>query len=274
MIKNITPFFLDGGVQEVATGNSEVTWNGTSSFVTIEASGARNFILPDNVNGKKIPFGTMVVIVKSDDNTNVITVNPTSDVSDTVASVALSAQYQTCMFMFKGPRGSNVIGEWALLSFGVSGSFTGGTVAGATTFTGGATFSGTTPATFSSQATFSSVATFNSIPLFQGGIHMSSVAITAAGTSQTDATQLTTAQRNSTVVYSNPSANNQGIRLADNLTSNKVVYVFNTSTANNLKVYPIVGGSMNGTSNGSVTIAPSSGKMLFCLDTADNWIAS
>jgi hypothetical protein len=275
MIKNITPFFLDGGVQSVSSATSEVTWNGTSSFVTIAASGARNFILPNSVGGKKIPFGTMVVVVKSDNNSNAITVNPTSDISASVPSVALSTQYQTCMFMFKGPRGStNTIGEWALLSFGVgggSGSFSGGTVSGATTFSSTIEVDGT--AQFDGASTFNASSTFNSIAQFQGGMHMSTVAITAAGTNQDDATQMTTAQRSATVVTSNPLSNNQGIRLADNDTANKVVYVFNVSATNNLKVYPIVGGSMNLVTNGSVTIAPGSSKMFLCLDSSDNWIA-
>lgn len=250
MIKNVTPFFLDGGVQNATAGTSEVTWNGTSSFVTIAASGPRNFILPNSVGSKKIPFGTMVVVVKSDNNSNAITVNPTSDVSTSVPSVVLSGQYQTCMFMFKGPSGStNTIGEWALLSFG-------------------------TGSTFDSPTTFNSTSSFNGIAQFQGGMHMAPVTIAAAGTTQNDATQMTISEWSKTIVTSAPSADNQGIILADNLVINKVYHVFNTSATNNLKVYPIPTGSMNGTVNGSVTIAPKSGKMFFCPDSADNWIAS
>lgn len=275
MIKNVTPFFLDGGVQNATAGTSDVTWNGTSSFVTIAASGSRNFILPNSVGGKKIAFGTMVVVVKSDNNTNAITVNPTSDVSASVPSVALSTQYQTCMFMFKGPSGStNTIGEWALLSFGVGGggggSFTGGTVSGATTFSSTLEVDGA--ATFDSTSAFNAASTFNGIAQFQGGMHMATVAIAAAGTTQADATPITDSSK--TIVTSAPSADNQGIILADNQVVNKVCHVFNTSATNNLKVYPFSGGSMNGTSNGSVTIAPKSGKMFFCPDAADNWIAS
>ena len=277
MIKNVTPFFLDGGVQNATAGTSEVTWNGTSSFVTIAASGSRNFILPNSVGGKKIAFGTMVVVVKSDNNTNAITVNPTSDVSASVPSVALSAQYQTCMFMFKGPSGStNTIGEWALLSFGVGGggggSFTGGTVSGATIFSNTLEVDG--GATFDNTSSFNGTSTFIGIARFQGGMHMATVAITAAGTTQADATQIQITDWGKTIVTSAPSADNQGIILADNLVVNKVYHVFNTSATNNLKVYPFSGGSMNGTSNGSVTIAPKSGKMFFCPDAADNWIAS
>jgi hypothetical protein len=278
MIKNVTPFFLDGGVQIVATAATDVPWNGTSSFVTVAASGARSFLLPSAVGGKKIAFGTMVVVVKSDNNTNAITVNPTNDVSSSVPSVALSTQYQTCMFMFKGPSGStNTIGEWALLSFGVGGSgggtFTGGTVSGATVFSsslevdGNATFDGGTNS-------FNGTSSFNAIAQFQGGMHMSAVTITAAGTTQADATAMTAGDWSKTIVTSSPSADNQGIILADNLVVNKVYHVFNTSATNNLKVYPISGGSMNGTSNGSVTIAPKSAKMFFCPDATDNWIAS
>jgi hypothetical protein len=277
MIKNVTPFFLDGGVQPVATASSDVTWNGTSSFVTVAASGARSFLLPSAVGNKKIAFGTMVVVVKSDNNTNAITVNPTNDVSSSVPSVVLSTQYQTCMFMFKGPSGStNTIGEWALLSFGVGGggggSFTGGTVANATVFSNNLEVDGI--ATFDGNSSFNGNGTFNGIAQFQGGMHMAPVTITAAGTTQTDATPMTVFELGKTIVTSAPSADNQGIILADNLVVNKVFYVFNTSATNNLKVYPISGGSMNGTSNGSVTIAPKSSKMFFSPDAADNWIAS
>jgi hypothetical protein len=85
---------------------------------------------------------------------------------------------------------------------------------------------------------------------------------------------MTTVDGSKTIVTSAPSADNQGIILTDNTVVNKVFYVFNTSATNNLKVYPISGGSMNGTSNGSVTIAPKSSKMFFCPDATDNWIAS
>jgi hypothetical protein len=135
MIKNVLPFFLNGGVQDVTSGSSDVEWNGSSSFVNISASGARtiSFGVADP-SGMPVRPGTMVVVMKTDDNANAITVDPSPDMEIAADTFVLDVQNQTCLIMFKAPYGSNTKGEWVMLASDTSSAFDGGTVNSATTF--------------------------------------------------------------------------------------------------------------------------------------------
>lgn len=254
MIKNVTPIFLDGPAQAISSGTTTVTWDGLSSFVSISNNGARTFTLPNNIGGKKIQFGTVVVVIKADSNSNALTINPTSDHSSAVQAVTLAAQNQCAMFIWKGPRGTNTIGEWALLSLGIGGAgsaFTGGSVSGATTFD--LTVSVTGLATLSGGVDISKTIKYDATPL-----------IVALGTNQADAKVLTTEESESNCLVVSSSANNQGIVLP-NMTSGTGYHVFNSNGTNNLKVYVATGASLNSVTDSVVTIAP--GTSRFFLST-------
>lgn len=135
MIKNVLPFFLNGGVQDVTSGSSNVEWNGSSSFVNISASEARtiSFGVADP-SGRPVKPGTMVVVMKTDNNANAITVDPSPDMEAAADTFVLDVQNQTCLLMFKAPHGSNTRGEWVMLASDTSSSFDGGTVNSATIF--------------------------------------------------------------------------------------------------------------------------------------------
>lgn len=135
MIKNVLPFFLNGGVQDVPAGTGNVQWNGSSSFVNISATAARtlSFGVTDP-SGKPVKPGTMVVVMKTDNNANAITVDPSPDMEVDAGTFVLSSQNQTCLLMFKAPYGTNTKGEWVMLASDTSSAFNGGLVANATIF--------------------------------------------------------------------------------------------------------------------------------------------
>lgn len=271
MIKNVTPFFLDGGVQNEPAADTNVTWNGVSSFVTIAASGARTFTLPNDIGGKKIPFGTMVVVVKSDDNSNAITVNPASDLSADVPSVNLSSQYQTCMFMFKGPSGStNTIGEWALLSFGVGGSggtFNGGTVANVTTFNDTTTFNGAS--VFNASAGFYSGLLTTSVG--NSGLYTASIQNVTVGSEYTQNSTIVTVT-GEFVVCSGVTVALQAITLTA-LPIGVTFTVFNTGSAT-MRVYPPTGGQINSLGvNAAYSVAASRGLRMVSLGSGNFLLA-
>lgn len=142
MIKNVLPFFLNGGIQVLTDDTATEAWNGKASFVHAQASGAKSFTLGlTDENGLPVKPGTIVVVVKVDADSNAITVDPTPDmstpdVSSEVGSVQLNGENQTCMFMLKAPHGSNTKGEWVLLAKDADTTFSGGTVSADTTFSG------------------------------------------------------------------------------------------------------------------------------------------
>lgn len=135
MIKNVLPFFLNGGVQDVVSGTSNVEWNGSSSFVNISASGNRtlSFGVTDP-SGRPVKPGTMVVVMKTDNNANAITVDPSPDMEVDAGTFVLDVQNQTCLLMFKAPYGSNTKGEWVMLASDTCSAFDGGTVSNPTLF--------------------------------------------------------------------------------------------------------------------------------------------
>ena len=137
MIKNVLPFFLNGGIQVLTDDTATEAWNGKASFVHAQASGAKSFTLGlTDENGLPVKPGTIVVVMKVDADSNAITVDPTPDMSSEAASVELNGENQTCMFMLKAPHGSNTKGEWVLLAKDADTTFSGGTVSADTTFSG------------------------------------------------------------------------------------------------------------------------------------------
>ena len=137
MIKNVLPFFLNGGIQVLTDNTATESWNGKASFVHAKASGAKSFTLGlSDENGFPVKPGTIVVVMKVDADANAITVNPTPDMSSEAASVELNGENQTCMFMLKAPHGSNTKGEWVLLAKDADTTFSGGTVSADTVFSG------------------------------------------------------------------------------------------------------------------------------------------
>lgn len=119
----------------MTSGSSNVEWNGSSSFVNISASGARtlSFGVADP-SGRPVKPGTMVVIMKTDDNANAITVDPSPDMDAAADTFVLDVQNQTCLLMFKAPYGSNTKGEWVMLASDTYRLFNGGTVNNQTAF--------------------------------------------------------------------------------------------------------------------------------------------
>lgn len=215
---------------------------------------------------KKIQFGTVVVVIKADSNSNVLTVNPASDHSSAVPSVNLAAQNQCAMFIWKGPRGANTIGEWALLSLGIGGAgsaFTGGSVSGATTFDSTVGVTGS--------ATFSSTVSVTGLATLSGGVDISKTIkydatplIIALGTNQADAKVITTEESESNCLVVSSSANNQGIVLP-NVTVGIGYHVFNSSGTNNLKVYVATGASLNSVTDSVVTLAPGASRLFLSM---------
>lgn len=119
----------------MTSGSSDVEWNGSSSFVNISASGARtlSFGVADP-SGRPVKPGTMVVVMKTDDNANAITVDPSPDMDAAADTFVLDVQNQTCLLMFKAPYGSNTKGEWVMLASDTCSSFDGGSVSNPTVF--------------------------------------------------------------------------------------------------------------------------------------------
>jgi hypothetical protein len=145
MIKNVLPFFLDGGIETISsTGGGTKTWSGKSSFVEVSGTTACTLSIGDkDENGKPIKHGTMLVVTKTG-ATGQITVDPTSDFTGDDA-FNLNTIRDAILFMYKGPSSSNVLGEWIPLTrfeLDTNTIFTGGTVSGATTFSSSATFNG------------------------------------------------------------------------------------------------------------------------------------
>jgi len=147
MIKNVLPFFLDGGIETISsTGGGTKTWSGKSSFVEVSGTTACTLSIGDkDENGKPIKHGTMLVVTKTGATGN-IDVDPTSDFTGD-DTFRLSTSRDAVLLLYKGPSSSNVLGEWIPLTrFEAdtvnTSEFDGGTVAGATTFSSLITMTG------------------------------------------------------------------------------------------------------------------------------------
>lgn len=137
MIKNVLPFFLDGGIEDISSiGGGTKTWSGKSSFVEVSGTIACTLSIGDkDENGKPIKHGTMLVVTKTG-AFGTVSVDPTSDFTGDDA-FSLYTTRDAVLLMYKGPSSSNVLGEWIPLTrFEVDTNtlFTGGNVSGATAF--------------------------------------------------------------------------------------------------------------------------------------------
>lgn len=117
MIKNVIPFFLDGGIQEE---NTSADWNGTSSFVSVStSSGTRQISLNSTDSyGRPVKHGVMVTVVKSDIGSGQVKVVMDSDFSNDsdLDEVYLYRTGQSAMFLFKDSNVQGRTGEWVVLS--------------------------------------------------------------------------------------------------------------------------------------------------------------
>lgn len=114
MIKNVLPFFLDGGIQEASNTQN---WNGTSSFVEVDTTGGAVAITLKDTDdyGKPIRHGVMVVITKKAGDGFGVVVSCDSDFS-TGTDTTLTFVNDSALYLYKGPSTSNDKGEWVLLS--------------------------------------------------------------------------------------------------------------------------------------------------------------
>lgn len=125
MSKHVFPLILDGAVQAVTSSSD--SWNGLTSYVTCTAGSAYTFTLAKNAD-EKLRAGTLITFIKTDANSNAITINPTDDFdSGSVNSVALGSQNESCTFIYDGS-------SWRLFTQDQTNStaFAGGTVSSLT----------------------------------------------------------------------------------------------------------------------------------------------
>jgi hypothetical protein len=139
MIKNVLPFFLDGGIENISShggSSSHKQWSGKSSFVNVTGVANCTIVIGDkDENGMPIKHGTMLVVTKETSGGTVY-VNPDSDFSSD-NFFELTNLDDSVLLMYKGPSSSNVLGEWIPLSryeADTTLEFTGGVVGSATTF--------------------------------------------------------------------------------------------------------------------------------------------
>ena len=112
--KRVFPFFLDGGIQEVTTASD--SWDGTSSFIEVTRSGVVSLSIGITDSfGRPIPHGTMLVVKKTTDNYNSVTIDPSADFNSSDNTVVLQGGNSMALFIFKSPSATNDKGEWVLL---------------------------------------------------------------------------------------------------------------------------------------------------------------
>ena len=126
MSKHVFPLILDGAVQAITSASD--SWNGLTSYVTCTAGSAYTFTLAKNAD-EKLRAGTLITFIKTDANSNAITIDPSDDFdSGSVDSVALGSQNESCTFIYDGS-------SWRLFTQDQTNStpaFTGGTVSSLT----------------------------------------------------------------------------------------------------------------------------------------------
>jgi hypothetical protein len=131
MIKNVLPFFLDGGIQEVSGGTF---WDGTSSFIESTAN-ASIIVDVKSPSGRPVKPGTILVVTNRGGTS--VGIAPLADFSANDNNISINDLGASVLLMFKGPSAVNKLGEWVVLSkFNADTDtvFTGGAVANPTTF--------------------------------------------------------------------------------------------------------------------------------------------
>ncbi len=134
MSKHVFPLVLDGDAQTV-TGSGD-SWNGLTSYVKCTASADYTFTL-SKASSEKLAAGTLITFVKTDATSNAITIDPSQDFDSDTPSVVLNTDGESCTFIWAGNETASGVAQWRLFSenqLSSSATFTGGSVADATTF--------------------------------------------------------------------------------------------------------------------------------------------
>lgn len=120
MSKHVFPLILDGAVQGTTSAED---WNGSTSYVTADATGGAYEI----GLGAAKHAGTIVTFIKTDAVSNDVTVNPDTDFDSSVASIVLGGQNESCTFIWTGE-------SWRMFTQDQTNStaFTGGSVSSLT----------------------------------------------------------------------------------------------------------------------------------------------
>jgi hypothetical protein len=133
--KHVFPLILDGPAQAVTSSSDK--WNGLTSYITVSNSGSGyTFTLEKDANEPLRP-GTVVFVIKTDANSNTITVNPSEDFDNTnTPSVVLGADNESVAFIYSGENTAAGVPKWRLFGENQTNTsnFDGGTVGSATTF--------------------------------------------------------------------------------------------------------------------------------------------
>ena len=228
MIKNVLPFFLDGGIQSV---NEASAWNGNSSFVEADDSSGNMTITVGHTDsyGKPIKHGTIAVFSKTA-GSYTTTVDPSSDFTANQNSVALDSVGDSVLYLYKGPSSSNTLGEWVVLSkFQVD--TTNSLAAYATTASVAQDF-----------LDFADADTVYNGDLTFGGKEIVTIpaAVTATGTTQGDAAALNVTAR----VHEVSGTGSDGV-IFQQVNNGTVVTLINSGSAE-VEVYPASGNTIDG----------------------------
>tara|TARA_R100000951_G_scaffold110701_2_gene108924 strand:- start:825 stop:1451 length:627 start_codon:yes stop_codon:yes gene_type:complete len=106
MKKNLFPLFLDGATQALSAAET-ATWNGKTSFVSLDNNGIGTFTLGEVADGDyPIEPGTVVSVYRSDNGSTAIGVLPKTGAS---ALVSLDGPTESAVFMWDAS-------EWKIVS--------------------------------------------------------------------------------------------------------------------------------------------------------------
>ena len=244
--KRVFPFFLDGGIQTVSSFPD--SWDGTSSFIEVTASGAGTLTVGiTDSYGKPIPHGAMLVVKKTTANFNGVTIDPSADFSTKDATTVLQGGDSMALFIFKGPSTTNDKGEWVEI----------------------------TKVTDVSAKTLSTVTVSGTLKVDGRLVTTPPAVIAAAGADETDAAAIGTIS-SATILLSSDSAL-KGVQFNSEPQDNTLITLINTSDTAML-VYPDLSNrtKINGTTVTDETDAPTIGAnevvTVFFPESSDNII--
>lgn len=231
MIKNVLPFFLDGGIQSVDEAGA---WNGKSSFVEADDTAGNMIITVGHTdsNGKPVKHGTIAVFSKTA-GSSTTTIDPSSDFTANQTSVALDSIGDSVLYLYKGPSGANKLGEWVVLS-----KFQVDTTNSLDAYATTAEVDTAISDMLAGDQTFDGNLTF-------GGLEKVEItaAVTATGTTQADAATLTVDSR----VLEVSGSGTDGV-VFPQVADGTVVTLINSGSGNVI-VYPAGSNTINGTSS-------------------------
>lgn len=225
MIKNVLPFFLDGGIQEISGGDF---WNGTSSFVE-STTDAGLVVDVKSPSGRPVKPGTLLAVTNR--GGSLVTVSPLADFSDNDDTIAINDYGDSVLLMFKGPSATNKLGEWVVLS-----KFQADTTNSLEEYSTTQEVMGLIGDAFSASSI-----TFPGDLTFQGLEKVAiPAAVTATGTAQGDAATLTVESR----VLEVSGTGTDGV-VFPQVADGTVVTLINSGSGN-VKVYPAGTNTING----------------------------